>query len=318
MLPFLQTVFIQEIDLSDETYCLSYAFSLDLLKKSIEKVRLVNPPILQKIFPNRYRIVCGRKRVLALHELGYEQFVANLLSEEVSEKDAFLLNLFENLPQRRLNPVEIALALSKLTRYFAWEEISEKFMPLFSLGKSKAIFETYLAILDLEDEIKKGLASEIITREIVVPLLRFSAEERLLFSRMITSLKLSKSKQIELLENCTVLKGRDGININSLLNSDKVKEILSNTKLGLVSQGNYLREYIRKLRYPRLTNAYENFCKQKEKLKLRGIELIPPPYFEGEEYKLSFSIRNLEELKKRLNQLQEVAEKEEFKELFRI
>ena len=310
-----QTVSLQEVDLRDETFCISYGFTLDSLKRSIEKVGLVHPPSLQKASHGRYRIVCGWKRVLALCELGTQMFTAAVLPEGVREQDVFLLTLYENLSHSNLNPVETALAIHKLTRYVTLQEIQEEFLPLLGLGKSLSLLKTYTAILDLEEKIKIGLASGAIAREIVPGFLRFLPHERIVLSQLITRLKLSKSKQVELIENCAVIKERDGLNIESILKSEEVNEIFSDQKIGLVTQGDRIREYLRKLRYPRLTRAEENFHKKKENLKLKGIDLIPSPYFEGEEFKVSFSFTTVDEFKKRLALLQSIAEKEELKEI---
>lgn len=310
-----QTVSLQEVDLRDETFCISYGFALDSLKRSIEKVGLVHPPLLQKASHGRYRIVCGWKRIFALYELGTQMFTAVVLPEGVREQDAFLLTLNENLSHRNLNPVETALAIHKLTRYVTLQEIQEEFLPLLGLGKSLSLLKMYTAILDLEEEIKIGLASGTITREIVPGFLRFSPQERITLSQLITRLKLSKSKQVELIENCAVIKERDGVDIESILKSEEVNEIFLDQKIGLVAQGDRIREYVRRLRYPRLAQAEESFRKKKERLTLKGLDLIPPPYFEGEEFRISFSFTTVDEFKKRLALLQTIAEKEELKEI---
>ncbi|MBM4129371.1 MAG: hypothetical protein FJ243_04540 [Nitrospira sp.] len=183
------------------------------------------------------------------------------------------------------------------------------------IGKSPSLLKRYTAMLDLEEEIKIGLASGTITREIVPLFLRFSPQERAVLSQLITRLKLSKSKQTELIENCAVIKERDGTDIENLLKSEEINGILSDQKIGLISQGDRIREYVRKLRYPQLTRAEETFCKKKERLRLKGIDFIPPPYFEGEEFKVSFSFSTIDEFKKRLAMLQTIAEKEELKEI---
>ena len=304
-----------EVDLSDETFRISYGFDLQELVRSIGKVGLIQPPILQEIFPRRYRVVCGFKRVLALGELGYQQFTAALLPEDVRERDAFLINLYENLSQRNLNQVETAITIDKLKKYFSLEETQGDFLPLLGLGKSLPLMRVYESILDLEEKIKIGLASGAIAREIVPGFLRFSPQERITLSQLITRLKLSKSKQVELIENYAVIKERDGLNIESILKSEEVNEIFSDQKIGLVTQGDRIRDYVRKLRYPRLTKAEENFQKKKENLKLKGIDLIPSPYFEGEEFRISFSFTTVDEFKKRLALLQTIAEKEELKEI---
>jgi ParB family chromosome partitioning protein len=173
----------------------------------------------------------------------------------------------------------------------------------------------YESIIELEEEIKMGLAKGEMSKEAAPMLLKFSGKERTLLFHFITRLKLSRSKQAEVIENISVIKERDKIAIDEILNSEEVEEILSDRRMGLIDQGDRVRDYVRKLRYPQLTKAYEDFSEKKERLKLKGIDLIPPPYFEGEEFRINFSFNTLPEFKKRLEILQAIADKEEFKEI---
>jgi ParB-like chromosome segregation protein Spo0J len=310
-----QKVSIQKVDLKDETFMISYGFDLHELKESIAKVGLIHPPIIQKVSSEQYRIVCGFKRISVLDTLGCRQFTAALLPEEVTEKDTFLLSLHENLTQRGLNPVETALVINKLKRYFAMPEITEEFLPLLKLGKSSSLLTMYESILGLEEEIKMGMAKGEMNKETVPMLLKFSSKERMVLFQFITRLKLSRSKQVEVLENISVIRERDGVDADKILDSEEVEEILSDQRTGLIAQGDQIRDYIKRLRYPRLTKAEEVFREKKEKMKLKGIELIPPPYFEGEEFRINYSFNSVREFKKRLEMLQSIADEDEFKEI---
>jgi ParB family chromosome partitioning protein len=304
-----------EVDLSDETFRISYGFELQELVRSIGKVGLIQPPILQEISPRRYRVVCGFKRVLALGELGYQQFTAALLPEDVRERDAFLINLYENLSQRNLNQVETAITIDKLKKYFSLEETQGDFLPLLGLGKSLPLMRVYESILELGGEIKMGLAEGAITREIVPMLLTFSSHERLILFQFLKRLQLSRSKQVEVVENLYIIKERDAVAVDTILTHEEVEEILSDRKTGLVAQGDRIREYVRKLRYPQLSKAEEDFRKKKNRLELKGIDLIPPPYFEGEEFRISFSFTTVREYKKKIELLRSIADSEEFREI---
>jgi ParB family chromosome partitioning protein len=136
-----------------------------------------------------------------------------------------------------------------------------------------------------------------------------------LLSQLITRLKLSKNKQAELSENFAVIKERDGVGIETLLKSEEVNEIFSDQRIGLVAQGDRIREYIRKLRYPQLTKAEDDFREKKNRLELKGIDLIPPPYFEGEEFRIHFSFTTVREYKKKIELLRSIADSEELKEI---
>jgi hypothetical protein len=310
-----QKLSVETVDLEDDTFRISLSDDLRGLKDSIEKVGIIHPPILQETSQNHYRIICGFKRVACFRELGYHRIIAAVLPEGVSESDVFLLSLHENLFQRNLNPVEIAIVISKLRRYFSPLEIERQFLPLLGMGKSSSLLGMYESIMELEEEIKRGLVTGVVSKEAAPLLLRFESRERISLYHLIARLQLSKSKQVEVIENLSIIRERDRVSLDTVLTSEEVEEILSDRRMGLVNQGDRIRDYLRRLRYPQLTKADEDFMKKKNSLGLKGIALIPPAYFEGDEFRISFSFSSVREFNKRLETLQSVADKGEFKEI---
>ena len=66
-----------------------------------------------------------------------------------------------------------------------------------------------------------------------------------------------------------------------------------------------MRKYLRELRYPQLTEKEKEFNHNIRKLKLSsGVSLKAPPFFEGDHYHLSLHFKDLNGLKKRLQELE--------------
>jgi hypothetical protein len=68
-----------------------------------------------------------------------------------------------------------------------------------------------------------------------------------------------------------------------------------------------LRSYLRKRRYPQLSDAEAVYRERVKELKLEnGTKLIPPANFEGTTYTFCIDFNNLEEIKKRRSVLDRI------------
>lgn len=108
---------LSEIDLSDDRFRLSYGRPGEGLFRSLSIIGLQRPILLQAIGGGRFRLVSGRRRLLALKRLGYLTVRAGIVSETTPEADLFLFQFFDNL-DRGFNVVEQALAVKGLCRFF--------------------------------------------------------------------------------------------------------------------------------------------------------------------------------------------------------
>jgi hypothetical protein len=58
-------------------------------------------------------------------------------------------------------------------------------------------------------------------------------------------------------------------------------------KLTRSQKGDRLRARLRKIRFPRLSQREEKFLQQSKRLHLpSGVQLVPPPFFEGQTFRL--------------------------------
>ena len=118
---------LKSIDLTDTTFVITYGFTLTQLKKSIEKIGILNPPLVKKKSEEQYRIVCGYKRLLVCQDIGIEKLRCAIIRQKIEDKDTFLTSLYDNISHRGLNPVEKSITTSKLQKYYSDEVIVKKF-----------------------------------------------------------------------------------------------------------------------------------------------------------------------------------------------
>lgn len=126
--------------------------SLKKLAESIKKHGLQEPIIVRKK-ENTYELVCGERRLRASIMAGLNQIPA--ICRNISDDEAILIGLIENIQREDLNPIEEAEAYSTIINKYNWtqEQLAE------AVGKDRSSIANTIRLLILPDEIKKMLIS---------------------------------------------------------------------------------------------------------------------------------------------------------------
>ncbi len=120
------------------------------LVDSIKQHGIVQPLIARKR-GNQFEIIAGERRWRAAQKVGLLD--APVIVREASDQDVLELALIENLQREDLNPIEEAVAFSRLAREFGLkqEDIAQK------VGKSRAAVANTMRLLDLHAEVQSWL-----------------------------------------------------------------------------------------------------------------------------------------------------------------
>ncbi|MDP3017064.1 MAG: ParB/RepB/Spo0J family partition protein, partial [Deltaproteobacteria bacterium] len=192
---------LQQIDLLDETFSVNFMPDLQSLRSSIKAIGLIQPVLLRKK-EDQYQIVCGFRRISVLKELGSREVESRILGEsERDELELFSISLHENLTSRGFNPVEKAITLYKLVHHFQIEPsaVVERYLPLFSLEPNEKILGTYLSLAEMEDEVKRYVLKEEVSRSNIRRLATLSSDDRRALLSLISPLKLGENRLREML-----------------------------------------------------------------------------------------------------------------------
>ena len=120
------------------------------LKASIkEKGILV--PILVRLKDGKYEVVAGERRLKAARSLNVNE--VPVIIREVSDQEALVLALVENIQREELNPIEEAEAYKKLIEEFHYtqDKVAE------SVGKDRSTITNLLRLLKLPAEIQQSV-----------------------------------------------------------------------------------------------------------------------------------------------------------------
>ncbi|MBN1869821.1 MAG: ParB/RepB/Spo0J family partition protein [Candidatus Omnitrophica bacterium] len=115
------------------------------------KEKGVLQPILVREKGENYEVVAGERRLKAARALNFEEVPA--IIKNVSDQEAFVIALVENIQREELNPIEEAEAYRKLIEDFSYtqEEVAQ------SVGKDRSTVSNFLRVLKLPAEIRKSV-----------------------------------------------------------------------------------------------------------------------------------------------------------------
>jgi len=314
----IQKITLKEIDLSDETFSVNFMPDLQRLRSSIEEVGLIQPVLLREK-GNGYQIVCGFRRISVFQELKRAEVESKVFKQgEMEDFQFFSLSLHENLTARGFNTVEKAIALDKLVRCFRVDPAMavRTYLPLFSLESHEKILNTYLSLARMEDELKRYVLREEVSRSNIRKLSVLAPEDREALLSFLPSLKLGENRLREVLNLLDEISRREGLAVEEIVRREDLQKILSQTDLTPSQRTERVKKVLMNLRYPRMHRREEEFEKKRRTLNLPpGLSLNHPPFFEGKGLKMEFQFETMEEYRGILSSLSLLVDKKEFQEM---
>ena len=125
--------------------------ALQELSESIKAQGVMQPIVVRPLGEKRYEIIAGERRWRAAQMAGLDTIPAVI--RDVPDEAAIAMALIENIQREDLNPMEEALALSRLKDEFelTHQQVAD------AVGKSRAMVTNLLRLISLEEEVKKLL-----------------------------------------------------------------------------------------------------------------------------------------------------------------
>ena len=125
--------------------------ALEELAESIRAQGVMQPIVVRPIGDKRYEIIAGERRWRAAQLAGLHSIPAVI--REVPDEAAIAMALIENIQREDLNPMEEALALSRLKDEFTLthQQVAD------AVGKSRAMVTNLLRLIALEEDVRKLL-----------------------------------------------------------------------------------------------------------------------------------------------------------------
>ncbi len=312
----IQIIPLEQIDVTDETFSVNFLPDLQSLRSSIEQIGLIQPVLLREK-PDGYQIICGFRRISVFNELKNPEIESGIIGEKDDLK-LFTLSLHENLTSRGFNTVEKAIALDKLVHQFQIDPIVvvRTFLPLFSLEPNEKILSTYLSLARMEEEVKRYILREEVSRSNIRKLSAFTPDDRMATLFLISSLKLGENRLREVLTFLEEISRRDQFRVREIVHQPEMKAILSQKELTPSQRTERVKKILMNLRYPRMCQREKEFEEKRGALNLpSGVSLHHHPFFEGKGLRVEFQFETVEEYRSLLSFLSKLAEKEALQEM---
>ena len=118
------------------------------LADSIRAQGVIQPIVAREVSPGRFEIIAGERRWRAAREAGLD--TVPVVLRDVDDRAVIAMALIENIQREDLNPLEEALALSRLIDEFSLthQNAAE------AVGRSRAAVSNLLRLLELPPEIR--------------------------------------------------------------------------------------------------------------------------------------------------------------------
>ena len=125
--------------------------ALDDLANSISKQGVLQPIVARKLDGGDYEIIAGERRWRAAQQAGLDR--VPVVVRELSDEDAMVIGLIENLQREDLNPIEEARGMQRLIEEFTMthQQVAD------SVSRSRAAVSNLLRLLSLQGEVSSLL-----------------------------------------------------------------------------------------------------------------------------------------------------------------
>ena len=221
---------------------------LEELSESIKKSGVLQPIIVQQVGNESYQLIAGERRLRASRLAGLKTIPC--LVKDVSDRDAAVLGLVENVQRSQLNTIEEALGYKSLKEAHG---LSAKEIGLL-VGKSRPFIANLLRISNLSDAVQDALKDERISFGQARPLivLDHSLQDRLLTEIIRTSMN---SRQVE--EKVSELNGKSSIS-EEVIHAKNELENLVGSKVQIKKTGKSFKVNLNFQDFEKLKNFINN------------------------------------------------------------
>ncbi len=313
-----RTIPIKALALDPAPYQITTRRSVEDLIASIKAVGLLQPIIVARQGPECV-VLAGHRRVKACAFLGHDSITAGVVPETASRVEKAMIAVADNCSQRRLNLVEQARAVGVLSEALGGEDRLEDLAAGAGLPVNAEMIAKLKKVARMAPALQEALMAGAISLPIALRLYETDEATAVLLADLFTKMGIGLNRQRQILTWADEISKRDGVAVADILARVNAygKDGIKNAK----DKGAWTRaiiEGIRVMRYPSMVAAEKRFRQLLGKLKLpEGMRIDPPPYFEGNDYKVILTVRRKEDLERLGSDLQKLAAMKETAKILR-
>ena len=145
--------------------------ALESLASSIKELGLLQPIVVRPQSDGDYQLIAGSRRYAATKILGWTDIPAHI--SNMSDVDASMATLSENVTRQDLNPVDVALMIKHMLTELGMSriEIANTF------GHDVAWISQQLSLLDLPEYLYEAVQTDTLSKSVAIELGRIQDED---------------------------------------------------------------------------------------------------------------------------------------------
>lgn len=293
-------ILFNQIDFDDDSFILAPPGEASIsakLKESIKRTGILHPPIVREKIEDCFQIVSGRKRLHAAKESGRACCDCLVMTASTTILDGLAIALEEMSLNGKINPIEQAILFRKVLQETNVNEAAKQFLPRLGFPPRPNLIKRFIALLDLEEPLIVAVHQGELDEKVALELGKLDFGDRMALFEVIHLLHLSVGNQKKLTISSRELAVRTNSSIRQVLSDPEAETILNHPEANLPQKAANLMAWINKKRFPRLSEAEQEFRRFTGKLQLpKGVSLSHSPSFEKDELTLSITIEDQEKL----------------------
>ena len=314
---------VTDIAWDNGAFVVTYRPQMQRLLDSVARVGVLTPLHLRRTAESApLQLVAGAKRLHAAKQIGRATVPALVHdADELSEQQAFLLAVHDNLACRPFNAVEKARILRRLRHDFQYPDaaLTEQFCPLLDLPPRTDTLKAYCTLAMLDDTLQSATVENALPVDVAVWVGGLDTADLQAVLPVFADLQLGSNRAQECAAYIDEVCQRDACTASALLERLGIPALLADPQRSGPQKREAVRHALRQARYPQLTAHEQRYREAVRRLRLPpAIALRPPPYFDNRQYQISFSFGQRQELRHAAQRLLDAADSDAMDELFEL
>ncbi|PIR25763.1 MAG: hypothetical protein COX62_02100 [Deltaproteobacteria bacterium CG_4_10_14_0_2_um_filter_43_8] len=317
---FFQQLPTASVNIKDDSYRITFKPKLEELKRSIKNIGIIQPLLLRHTQEGTYQIIAGFKRFLVAQELGFTSLPCIIYeAQDLSPAQAFLMNLHDNGTTRSLNLVEKGNAITRLKLFCTLpeDEVVDHILPLLKEVPSYKTLYQLSSLTELTEPMKEHILETGVTLACAARIGEFTPSTQQALLNVLKPIRPSSAKLNELLTLIREISARDGLSVEDVLSRYKLLEVVISNTASPADKVKSLRQALRGIRLPQLTQKQERITELITALDLpKDAKVVTDPYFENGKIKLEYQFSQPEELNQLVRKLQVAFQRQQWNRIF--
>jgi hypothetical protein len=189
----------------------------------------------------------------------------------------------------------------------------------FGLPSNPLFIEKLECVQHMSRQLQQALIDETIALPTALHIMAYDETETIdAIVALLADLNLGLNRQRELLSLVEEIGHREKIRLVDLLDSEPLRSSWKDRQLDPPVRAKHILGYLKKRRYPAMTEIENHYTDEVKELKIKkNLQLIPPPYFEGQQFSLRIDFSTIEEFESSIGEMQRLLKTPPFINLIR-